>query len=196
MTDQLEAQDAANEEVRLLREIRDNTATLVDQGNLLVDLSESIDDTLSAILSLLTPTMGATHGVITFQGGTVPGQITVDQDGNATLGFADDHGNPTGPPPGDGSGIVVTFAVDDPALATVGATSPSTDANGNATFTAQIVPVGPVGVVNVSAPATNTSGVTPVLDADGVTTFVDASPFALTLVAGQAADGELSVGPA
>ena len=191
----LEPQDAANEEVRLLREIR---GLLVDLGVETAgngSLLSRILSTLSAILKLLTPPLGATHGVISFQGGTVPGQITVDQDGNATLGFADDHGNPTGPPPGDGSGVVATITVDDTTLANVGATTPSTDANGNPTFTAQIVPVGPVGVVNVSAPVSNTSGVTPVLDADGVTAFVDAAPVALSLVAGQAAEGELSVGP-
>jgi hypothetical protein len=182
----LEPQDAPREEVRLLAEIRD---VLID----LLDATEANGQTLSAILKVLTPPFSATHGVISFQGGTVPGQITVDQDGNATLGFADDHGNPTGPPPGDGSGIVVTFSVDDTSLATAGATSPSADANGNPTFVAQIAPVGPTGVVNVSADVANTSGVTPVLDADGVTAFVEPTPFVLTLVAGQAAEGELSV---
>jgi hypothetical protein len=175
-------------EIKLLRRIADALDVLVDE-------TTETNDTLSAILKILAPPFSATHGVITVQGGHMPGQITVDQDGNATLGFADDHGNPTGPPPGDGSGVTATFAVDDSTLATVGPTSPSTDVNGNATFTAQVVPVGPVGVVNVSATTANTSGVVPVLDADGQTTFVDATPFALTLVAGQAADGELSVGP-
>ena len=182
----VEVQDAARREIELLEEILDRETKQLAR-------LDTISSTLSAILEILTPPLSATHGVITVQGGQMPGTLSVDTDGNAVYGFADDHGNATGPPPGDGSGIAVTFAVDNTALATVGPSSPSTDANGNATFTAQVVPVGPVGVINVSAATSNTSGVTPVLDADGQTTFVDAGPEAVTLVAGQAADGELSV---
>lgn len=120
------------------------------------------------------------------------GSITIDDTkGAAVLGFVDDHNDPTGPPAGDGSGIVVTFSSDNDAVATAGASVAGTDAAGNGTFDGPLTPVA-LGTCNIGVTIANASG-TPLTLADGVTAFPDIAPAALTVVAGPAAAGQLSI---
>lgn len=87
----------------------------------------------------------------------------------ATLTFTDDAGNPAAPPTGDGSGLVVTFASDNPAVS-VGTAAASGDA-----ATAEITGTD---AFNLSATVANASGA-PLLDDDGVTAFVAPAPIAV-----------------
>ena len=118
--------------------------------------------------------------------------LTVDTTtGNAVLGFEDDKNDPTGPPTGDGSGLVVTFSSDNPAVATVGGAVPASSAAGNGTYEAPIAPASE-GTFNLSAVVANASGAA-LVDADGVTPFVQPTAVAVPVSAGQAASGSLSV---
>jgi hypothetical protein len=104
---------------------------------------------------------------------------------NAVLTFTDPTGAPIAPPTGDGSGVVVTFLSDNPAV-TIG----SATASGN-TATA---PITGTAAFNLSATVANVSGA-PLLDNDGVTAFVQPSPFAVagaTTPPDQAVTGVLS----
>lgn len=87
----------------------------------------------------------------------------------ATLTFVDADGNPAAPPTGDGSGITVTFASDNPAV-TVGTATGSGD-----TATA---PITGTEAFNLSAVVANTSGAA-LLDDDGVTAFVQPTAIAV-----------------
>ncbi len=87
----------------------------------------------------------------------------------ATLTFIDANGNPAAPPSGDGSGIEVTFASDNPNV-TVGTAS----ANGD-TATATITGTE---AFNLSATVANASGAA-LVDDDGTTVFVQPSPIAV-----------------
>jgi hypothetical protein len=84
----------------------------------------------------------------------------------ATLTFEDATGVAAPPPKGDGSGIVVTFSSDNPAV-TLGAATASGD-----TATATITGTD---AFNLSAVVANTSGVA-LVDDDGTTPFVQPSP--------------------
>jgi hypothetical protein len=128
------------EEVRLLKEIR---------------------DLLLRVVALLAPAQ-ATSAVLSTEGG--PNMATT-----ATLSFVDGTTTPPtpeSPPTGDGSGLVVAFSSDNPAV-TVGAATASGD-----TATA---PITGTEAFNLSAVVSNTSGA-PLLDNDGVTAFVQPSP--------------------
>jgi hypothetical protein len=82
---------------------------------------------------------------------------------------------------------------DNGSLVTPGAYSEGTDSvTGQPVAVVALAPVGPVGVSNLTAVLENVSGA-PLTEADGVTAFPAIAPFALTLVAGPAAAGELSV---
>ena len=83
--------------------------------------------------------------------------------------FTDATGAPITPPTGDGSGLVITFASDNPAV-TIG----SATGSGN-TATA---PISGTDAFNLSATVANVSGA-PLLDNDGVTAFVQPSPIAV-----------------
>jgi len=155
--------------------------------------SGSVGDIL--ILSRLVSGPGpAVRGVLTVTGGTMPGQLTVDQDGNAVVGFVDNFNNQTGLPAGDGSGLTMSVTGDDNgSLVTPGSYSEGTDSvTGEPVAVVALAPVGPTGVSNLTAVLANVSGA-PLTEADGVTAFPAIAPFALTLVAGPAAAGELSV---
>lgn len=83
----------------------------------------------------------------------------------ATLTFTDSTGAPASPPKGDGTGLSITFASDNPAV-TLGPVTPSGD-----TATATITGTE---AFNLSATVSNVSGA-PLLDDDGVTPFVQPS---------------------
>ncbi len=87
----------------------------------------------------------------------------------ATLTFVDANGNPAGPPKGDGSGLDVTFASDNPAV-----TLSTASGNGD-TATAEITGTE---AFNLSATVANASGAE-LLDDDGTTAFVQPSPVAV-----------------
>lgn len=117
--------------------------------------------------------------------------LTVDTTtGNIVLSFEDDKNDPTGPPPGDGSGLVVTFSSDTPTVATVGTAVAGTSAAGLGTYEAPVTPVAE-GSFNASAVVANTSGAA-LTDADGTTPFVQPTAIAVPVSAGQAAAGSLA----
>jgi uncharacterized protein with PIN domain len=90
----------------------------------------------------------------------------------ATLTFTDASGNPAAPPTGDGSGITVTFASDNPAV-TLGTAVAGTDA-ATATITG-------TEAFNLSATVANTSGAA-LVDDDGTTPFVQPASIAVAAV--------------
>ena len=87
----------------------------------------------------------------------------------AVLTFTDPSGESSAPPTGDGSGITVAFASDNPAV-TFGTYAGTAD-----TVSAPIVGTE---AFNLSATVTNTSGA-PLLDNNGVTPFVQPSSIAV-----------------
>lgn len=117
--------------------------------------------------------------------------LTVDAAGVAKFQFDDDKGDIVAPPQGDGSGIVVAFASDNPEVVSgFGATSVGVDADGNVEYTASPTVVAD-GTYNLSASVANTSG-TPLVDDDGETAFVQAPSVPVTLAGGQATTGTTS----
>lgn len=136
----------------------------------LVGLGEAQLALLAQIaVELFEQPTGATTAVLTITGGTMAS--------TATLAFTDVTGAPAAPPAGDGSGLVVTFAVDDAGLASVGASTLS-----GSDYTASIVETGVSGTYNVSATVANTSGA-PLLDDDGTTAFIQPAAVAETVAA-------------
>ena len=114
--------------------------------------------------------------------------LTVDSaNAQVVLAFEDDHGDVTGPPPGDGSGLAVTFSSDETGVISVGAAVAGTDAAGNGNFTAPLT-FGVDGSANLSAAVANVSG-QPLVDADGVTAFVQPAVLNVPVAAGQAVTG-------
>lgn len=91
--------------------------------------------------------------------------LEVGATGPATATFTAATGAPAAPPTGDGSGITVTFSIDNTAIATVG---PATGSGDEATA---IVTAVSAGTYNLSAAVANSSGAV-LLDNDGVTDFV------------------------
>jgi hypothetical protein len=122
-------------------------------------LLAEVRDLLWQIVALLT-TYQATTAVLDI------GETTM---ATAVLTFTDAAGNPITPPTGDSSGLVITFASDNPAV-TIG----SATGSGN-TATA---PISGTDAFNLSATVANVSGA-PLLDNDGVTAFVQPSPIAV-----------------
>ena len=166
---------------------------LVANTTIEVALLTKINETLTAIFTLLSTQnqTTATRAVLTVRGGHNMA-LTVDTTtGNAVLGFEDDHNDVTGPPAGDGSGLVVTFTSDNPAVATVGSAVAGVDAEGNGNFSAPISPL-TMGEFNLSAEVANVSGA-PLVDADGVTPFIQPTAVAVPVSAGQAIAGTLAV---
>jgi hypothetical protein len=121
-----------------------------------VRLLYEIRDILLRLLAVLTPDQATTA------------QLGVDMS-NAVLTFTDPTGNPIAPPTGDGTGLTVAFASDNPAV-TLGATVYVGD-----TATA---PITGTAAFNLSALVANTSGA-PLLDNDGTTPFVQPTPIAV-----------------
>jgi hypothetical protein len=141
------------EEVRLLREIRTLLGRIYDELN----------------PSAVTATIG----------GLMP--LTVGGTTTATLGFVDAAGAAAAPPTGDGSGLVVTFTSDTPAVATVGTAVAGTDAAGNGNYTATVTGVS-AGDYNLGATVLNASGAA-LEDDDGVTAFIQPAPVPGTVTA-------------
>lgn len=110
-----------------------------------------------------------------------PGAITVDTDNEtATLAFEDDHNDVVdAPASASGAALAVTWASDNPAVATVAndATNP---------LVGDITPVSASDVpVNISATVEYADG-TPVLEADGVTPIPAPASVAVTVGVGPA----------
>jgi hypothetical protein len=101
--------------------------------------------------------------------------LSINQQGSTTMAtqafatFTDASGAPIAPPAGDGSGLVVTFASDNPAVTIGAATGEGDLAAATITGTAAF---------NLSAAVANTSGAE-LFDDDGVTPFVQPAPIAV-----------------
>ncbi len=123
-----------------------------------------------------------------------PMALTVDAAGVAKFQFDDDKGDVNiAPPTGDSSGLVVTFASDNPAVVSgYDAAVQGQDANGNPEWTANPTVVAD-GTFNLSAEVTQVSGA-PLVDDDGTTPFVQPQAVAVTLAGGQATTGTVSEG--
>jgi hypothetical protein len=120
--------------------------------------------------------------------GASPMALNVDDTtGDIVLTFEDDKDDVTGPPPGDGSGLVVTFASDNAAVCTLGAAVLSADGQ---SYSAPATPASE-GSFNASAVVANTSGAA-LTDADGTTPFVQPTAVNVPVSAGQAASGSLA----
>jgi hypothetical protein len=136
----------------------------------------------------------AVTGTVSIATSTTQGDstmLTVDAAGVAKFQFDDDKGDIVGPPQGDGSGVVVSFASDNPEVVSgFGATSVGVDDNGNAEYTASPTVVAD-GTYNLTATVANTSGA-PLVDDDGSTAFVQAPSVPVTLAGGQATTGTTS----
>ena len=110
----------------------------------------------------------------------MPGSITVDTTNETvTVEFEDDKGdtNASAPIAASGSPLVVTFASDNEAVATV-ATDGTNPLQGDVTVVGE-------GSANLSASLAYADG-TPVLEADGVTPFPAPASVAVTVSAGAA----------
>ena len=142
---------------------------LEDIANILL----GIDDSLRRLVALFNLPYQSTTATLSKEN-DMP--IEVGATEVVTLTFQDAAGEATTPPTGDGSGIVVTIASDNEAVATVGATTASADtAVATATGVAE-------GSFNYTATVANTSGA-PLLDNDGATVFVQPTPLAETVTA-------------
>jgi len=162
----------------------------VDLGSLGIDVTGLVSVLIEQPAP--PPAPQTTTAVITVQtkGAPAMGLTVDDKTGNIVLGFTDDKGDPTGPPPGDGSGLVVTITGDNDAVCALGTVVSGTDVAGNATYEAPAVPA-TEGSFNASAAVANTSGA-PLTDADGTTPFVQPGTIAVPVSAGQAAAGSLA----
>lgn len=144
-------------------------------------------DTRQAVtgtVSIVTPTT-------TSEGESTMAQLTVDAAGVAKFQFDDDKGDIVGAPQGDGTGIVVSFVSDNPAVVSgYGPATEGVDANGAPQWTASPTVVAD-GDFNLSASVANTSGA-PLVDDDGSTAFVQAPAVPVNLAGGQATTGTTS----
>lgn len=103
----------------------------------------------------------------------------------AVLTFTQSDDTTPGPPPkGDGSGIVVTFSSDNPAVTLGAATAGPTGDTAQAAITG-------TDAFNLSAVVANSSGAT-LLDDDGVTAFEQPSPIAVAASTPQTTTAVLS----
>lgn len=139
---------------------------------------------VTGTVSVVTPTT-------TSEGESTMAQLTVDAAGVAKFQFDDDHGDIVPAPAGDGTGIVVSFVSDNPAVVSgYGPATEGVDANGLPQWTASPTVVAD-GDFNLSASVANTSGA-PLVDDDGSTAFVQAPAVPVTLAGGQATTGTTS----
>jgi hypothetical protein len=134
---------------------------------------------------------GELHSIVAFlyRDQSTTAVLTTSGDNNmattAVLTFTQSDDTTPGPPPkGDGSGIVVTFSSDNPAV-TLGAATPGPTGD-----TAQAAITG-TDAFNLSAVVANSSGAT-LLDDDGVTDFVQPSPIAVAASTPQTTTAVLS----
>lgn len=124
--------------------------------------------------------------------GAPPMALTVDAAGVAKFQFEDDKGDlDVAPLTGDGSGIVVSFSSDNPAVVSgYDDAVQGVDANGTPQWTANPTVVAD-GSFNLSATVANTSGAD-LTDNDGTTEFVQPAAVPVTFAAGQASTGVTS----
>ena len=187
-------ESTGQETVQLLREILNELVVVVGRLDAFLLVQIETSNTLSAFLAdwqaANTPVSAGSAVIsVSTKGSTMSFNVD-DTTGNAVLGFEDDHGDPVGPPPGDGSGLVVTFASNDNTVCTVGTAVAGTDAAGNVNYEAPLTPVAE-GSFDLSATVDNASGA-PLTDADGVTPFVQPTAITVPVSAGQAASGTLA----
>jgi hypothetical protein len=145
-----------------------------------IPVSGSISITLTEATPTRPPATSARLVVTPTKGPAMPGQITVDTNNEtATVEFLDDKGDANALPPvaASGSPLVVTFASDNPAAATI-ATDATNPLQGDVTPTGE-------GVANLYATFAYADG-SAVFEADGVTPFPDPAPKAITVTAGAA----------
>lgn len=105
---------------------------------------------------------------------------------NAVLTFVDSNGTPTTPPEGDGSGLLIDFTSDNPAI-TIGEATPV----GNTA----VAPITGTGTFDLGATVANESGA-PLNDDDGTTAFVEPTSVSETITPpppGQAVTAVLSI---
>jgi cytoskeletal protein RodZ len=179
---------------RIVAALENQSAVNTQLLSMISGISDTLDTFLADWLAANTEA-GAASAVLGLNvGGESTMSLTVDQSGNATLAFEDDKGDVTGPPPGDGSGLVVVIGSDNGAVATVGPTDSATDSAGNGNYVATVTPVAE-GTFNLTASVANSSGA-PLTDADGTTAFTQPANLEVTILAGQAAGAALSIAPA
>jgi len=164
---------------------------LVASGSVEVDAEASLVGAITVTLQEPAPAQPvATHArlvVTPTQGANMPGTITVDTTNEtATVEFLDDHGDTNAAPPvaASGSPLVVTFASDNDAVATI-ATDSANPLQGDVTPVAE-------GTANLSATLAYADG-SPVLEADGVTPFPQPGSVQVTVNAGAAVGDALSL---
>jgi hypothetical protein len=141
---------------------REEVRLLADQ----VYLLREIRDLLGHVVALLSPPQSTTAVLSTRSGGNMATEAVL------TFTLSDDV-TPGPPPKGDGSGIVVTFASDNPAVTLGNATGAGNTATAPITGSAAF---------NLSALVANVSGA-PLLDDDGATPFVQPAPVAVAAAA-------------
>lgn len=177
----------SQEQLELLQEDRP-VADLIAAVEALQTSVDGIAANVAILVQDSTPTPQAVTGRLTLEGGPM---LTVDAAGVAKFQFEDDKGDVAAAPQGDGSGIAVSFASDNPSVVSgFGPTEVSQDANGYPAYTASPTVVAD-GTYNLSATVANTSGA-PLVDDDGSTAFTQPSAVAVTLAAGQATTGQVS----
>lgn len=125
------------------------------EHELLCLIVELLEEILTRLTQSTTATLSTTQGA--------------DMATTATLTFQDANGNPAAPPTGDGSGLDVVFASDNPNV-TLSAATPNGD-----TATATITGTE---AFNLSATVASASAA-PLTDDDGTTPFVQPSPIAV-----------------
>jgi hypothetical protein len=117
-----------------------------------------------------------------------PMPLTVDSTNSvAVLSFTDDHDDAVAPP----AGTLATATSDTPAVMTVGAAVPGTDANGVANIQFPLSEV-TEGTATLSAVATDANG-NALLGPDGVTPIAAPAPVLVTVSPGAPADEVFTV---
>jgi hypothetical protein len=195
-------ESTSQEEVELLEEADSRLERLIKIGedaltkaDAILSELQGVSTTLQTFLadfiaSITPPSNPAVRGVLT-QGDSTMALNVDSTTGDIVLSFEDDKNDPTQPPAGDGSGLVVTPSSDNTAVLNLGAPVPAQDANGNGVYNIPVVQPLTEGSANVSAQVANQSGA-PLMDADGVTPFVQPTAINVPVSAGQAAQGSLA----
>jgi len=137
------------------------------------ELVEVVEGLVIALVALLRLRQ-ATSAVLNIQGDPMAS--------TAVLTFTDSSGNPTAPPKGDGSGLVVTFESDNAAVSIGIAVATGDTATAPITGTEAFM---------LSATVANTSGA-PLLDDDGSTPFIQPQPISVAAGVAQAVTAVLS----